>query len=134
AGWRSGPCRCFRSGRAGGRSIRPGPQRPDRGEPGPGDARLGTREPPAARGLAVRAEVGTPSPLHDALYGRPAGPAGLPRAVVDEKDVFATLLDVGDRLWTVLVAQGRIERFLDRGGETPDLVVVDGSPDPVRVQ
>src|SRR5207302_9105211 len=49
-----------------------------------------------AERLAMRAEIGAAPALHDALDGGPAIRAGLSCAIVDEEDVLAPLLYVGD--------------------------------------
>src|SRR5258708_11818407 len=73
-------------------------------------------------GLAVRAEVRTAAALDDALDRRPAGRAALPRAVVDEEEILAPFLDVGDGLVAVLVRERGAQR------------IADGARQPLRVR
>src|SRR5262249_3980847 len=89
-------------------------KRADGRQPGPRRSGPRAHRHANAPGLAVRAVVRAAPSLDDALDGRSAVRARLAFAVVDEEDVLAAFLHVGDRLRRILALQGRPEGLPDR--------------------
>src|SRR3954463_13663102 len=99
---------------------------------GPRRARSRCRPSAPAR-LGGRAVERAASALDDAANRRAAGGAGLVLAIIDEEDVLAALLHVGDGLRAVLVRERRSQGLADGLGEPRGVLAGEGERRTLRV-